>query len=251
MFSLARSRARSPKRASQFRSHLDGALHLLTPETATDIQAQLGSDIAMVLDECIATPARRPRTAARDRRWSGIGRAGRGRGRGALGALQRARRSERRRRTCSSPTPARRSSASSRAGPTPALRTESVQATVDDRLRGLRDRRAERRGAGRRHVRGRRPHRAAAARRPAALPDGDRHARRPGRVRRARHRHVRLRAADPERPERPAAHRARASSSSRTPATRRTAAARSGLRLLHLPALFSGPTCATCSWPGR
>ena len=32
---------------------------VLTPERATDIQAQLGSDIAMVLDECIATPADR------------------------------------------------------------------------------------------------------------------------------------------------------------------------------------------------
>ena len=31
--------------------------HLLTPEKAADIQAQLGSDIAMVLDECLAHPA--------------------------------------------------------------------------------------------------------------------------------------------------------------------------------------------------
>jgi queuine tRNA-ribosyltransferase len=30
---------------------------MLTPEKATDIQAQLGSDIAMVLDECLALPA--------------------------------------------------------------------------------------------------------------------------------------------------------------------------------------------------
>jgi queuine tRNA-ribosyltransferase len=30
---------------------------VLTPEAATDIQVRLGSDIAMVLDECIATPA--------------------------------------------------------------------------------------------------------------------------------------------------------------------------------------------------
>jgi queuine tRNA-ribosyltransferase len=37
-----------------FRSHLDGAAHVLTPESAVDIQARLGSDIAMVLDECIA-----------------------------------------------------------------------------------------------------------------------------------------------------------------------------------------------------
>ncbi|MCC7416452.1 MAG: tRNA guanosine(34) transglycosylase Tgt [Acidobacteria bacterium] len=40
-----------------FRSHLDGTEHLLTPERAADIQAQLGSDVAMVLDECLAHPA--------------------------------------------------------------------------------------------------------------------------------------------------------------------------------------------------
>jgi queuine tRNA-ribosyltransferase len=41
---------------ARFSSHLDGSSHLLTPEKATDIQAQLGSDIAMVLDECVAYP---------------------------------------------------------------------------------------------------------------------------------------------------------------------------------------------------
>jgi len=56
VFSLAGMR-RIREEGAEFRSHLDGALHLLTPELATDIQAQLGSDIAMVLDECIATPA--------------------------------------------------------------------------------------------------------------------------------------------------------------------------------------------------
>jgi queuine tRNA-ribosyltransferase len=56
VFSLAAMRKITEEGAS-FRSHLDGSLHLLTPELATDIQAQLGSDIAMVLDECIATPA--------------------------------------------------------------------------------------------------------------------------------------------------------------------------------------------------
>ena len=40
-----------------FRSHLDGAACELTPEGAVDIQARLGSDIAMVLDECPALPA--------------------------------------------------------------------------------------------------------------------------------------------------------------------------------------------------
>jgi queuine tRNA-ribosyltransferase len=41
----------------RFRSHLDGRALLLTPEGATDIQAQLGPDISMVLDECLAQPA--------------------------------------------------------------------------------------------------------------------------------------------------------------------------------------------------
>src|SRR5439155_192309 len=34
-----------------------GSAPLLTPEKATDIQAQLGADIAMALDECLAHPA--------------------------------------------------------------------------------------------------------------------------------------------------------------------------------------------------
>jgi queuine tRNA-ribosyltransferase len=41
----------------RFRSHLDGSEHFLTPEGATEIQARLGPDIAMVLDECLAQPA--------------------------------------------------------------------------------------------------------------------------------------------------------------------------------------------------
>jgi queuine tRNA-ribosyltransferase len=40
-----------------FRSHLDGDQHLFTPESTLDIQLALGSDIMMVLDECIAYPA--------------------------------------------------------------------------------------------------------------------------------------------------------------------------------------------------
>jgi queuine tRNA-ribosyltransferase len=56
VFSLA-SRRTITEEGARFRSHLDGSAHLLTPEKATDIQAQLGSDIAMVLDECLAHPA--------------------------------------------------------------------------------------------------------------------------------------------------------------------------------------------------
>jgi len=48
----------------RFRSHLDGSEHLLTPERAAEIQLALGSDIAMVLDECIETPAPRDKAEA-------------------------------------------------------------------------------------------------------------------------------------------------------------------------------------------
>ncbi len=37
----------------EFRSHLDGSLRSLTPESAVHIQHQIGADILMVLDECI------------------------------------------------------------------------------------------------------------------------------------------------------------------------------------------------------
>jgi len=40
-----------------FRSHLDGAMHELSPERAIEIQALLGADIAMQLDECLKLPA--------------------------------------------------------------------------------------------------------------------------------------------------------------------------------------------------
>ena len=56
VFSLADRRTISEDGA-RFRSHLDGSEHLLTPEKAVDIQSQLGSDISMVLDECLALPA--------------------------------------------------------------------------------------------------------------------------------------------------------------------------------------------------
>jgi queuine tRNA-ribosyltransferase len=56
VFSLA-ARREIDESGVEFRSHLDGALHTLTPERAVDIQANLGSDIAMVLDECPALPS--------------------------------------------------------------------------------------------------------------------------------------------------------------------------------------------------
>jgi queuine tRNA-ribosyltransferase len=58
VFSLAELRKITDE-GVHFRSHLDGSEHLLTPEKAAEIQLALGSDIAMVLDECIETPAPR------------------------------------------------------------------------------------------------------------------------------------------------------------------------------------------------
>jgi queuine tRNA-ribosyltransferase len=40
-----------------FQSHLDGDAHLFTPESTVDVQLALGSDVMMVLDECIGYPA--------------------------------------------------------------------------------------------------------------------------------------------------------------------------------------------------
>src|SRR5918993_75403 len=58
---------------ARFRSHLDGSAHLLTPESASDIQARLGSDIAMVLDECTPYPVPHDearRSLERTARWA-------------------------------------------------------------------------------------------------------------------------------------------------------------------------------------
>ena len=36
----------------EFRSHIDGSKHMLTPERSMEIQRLLGSDIVMAFDEC-------------------------------------------------------------------------------------------------------------------------------------------------------------------------------------------------------
>jgi queuine tRNA-ribosyltransferase len=72
IFSLAERRTITEEGA-EFQSHLDGSRHLLTPERAVDIQARLGSDIAMVLDECLTSSATRDDAAAsmqRSVRWA-------------------------------------------------------------------------------------------------------------------------------------------------------------------------------------
>jgi queuine tRNA-ribosyltransferase len=57
----------------RFKSHIDGAVHTLSPESSMEIQAQLGSDIVMCFDECPALPATPERLAESMRlsmRWA-------------------------------------------------------------------------------------------------------------------------------------------------------------------------------------
>jgi len=72
IFSLAQQ-VRITEDGADFRSHIDGSRQMLTPERATDIQARLGADIAMVLDECLAFPSTRDAAAssmARSVQWA-------------------------------------------------------------------------------------------------------------------------------------------------------------------------------------
>jgi len=41
----------------EFRSHIDGSKHMLSPEKSMEIQKSLGSDIVMIFDECPKLPA--------------------------------------------------------------------------------------------------------------------------------------------------------------------------------------------------
>ncbi len=57
----------------QFQSHIDGSKHLFTPESVMQIQQNLGSDIMMCFDECIAYPATYEQALAaveRTTRWA-------------------------------------------------------------------------------------------------------------------------------------------------------------------------------------
>jgi queuine tRNA-ribosyltransferase len=73
VFSMAGLREVSDE-GVRFRSHLDGSEHFFTPERAVEVQEALGSDIAMVLDECIEFPASHERARQAMRRthdWAG------------------------------------------------------------------------------------------------------------------------------------------------------------------------------------
>jgi queuine tRNA-ribosyltransferase len=56
VFSMAKLRKISDE-GVEFSSHIDGSLHLLTPEKVIQIQLDLGSEVIMPLDEPVAYPA--------------------------------------------------------------------------------------------------------------------------------------------------------------------------------------------------
>ncbi|MEO6567489.1 MAG: tRNA guanosine(34) transglycosylase Tgt, partial [Opitutaceae bacterium] len=56
IFSLPGSR-RMKEEGATFQSYVDGDVHLLSPETSIDMQKAIGSDIMMVLDQCIPSTA--------------------------------------------------------------------------------------------------------------------------------------------------------------------------------------------------
>jgi len=58
VFSLARMR-KLQEDGVLFQSHIDGSLHMISPEVAIQVQMQLGSDIAMCFDECTPYPVTR------------------------------------------------------------------------------------------------------------------------------------------------------------------------------------------------
>jgi queuine tRNA-ribosyltransferase len=104
------------ERGVVFQSHIDGSRHELTPERAMEVQALLGSDIQMQLDECVrlpCAPAEVERAMRLSLRWAERSRhafAG-GPGQAAFGIVQ--------------------------GGVDPALRVESARALADMDFHGL------------------------------------------------------------------------------------------------------------------
>jgi queuine tRNA-ribosyltransferase len=72
IFSLAKLRKIADE-GVEFQNHIDGARAFISPEVAMEIQAALGSDIAMVLDECVPYPCEydyAARSAEMTTRWA-------------------------------------------------------------------------------------------------------------------------------------------------------------------------------------
>jgi queuine tRNA-ribosyltransferase len=72
VFSLVKLR-KITEQGVEFQNHIDGSRAFISPEIAMEIQAALGSDIAMVLDECVPYPCEydyAARSAELTARWA-------------------------------------------------------------------------------------------------------------------------------------------------------------------------------------
>ncbi len=90
VMSLAKNRKVTDEGVA-FRSHLDGSETFLTPERAIQIQAQLGVDVSMALDECPPYPCTREEAAgamARTHLWAPRNLAARREGQAVFGIVQ-------------------------------------------------------------------------------------------------------------------------------------------------------------------
>jgi queuine tRNA-ribosyltransferase len=63
IFSLSKER-RMNEEGARFKSYVDGTMHLLSPESSIAMQKDIGSDIMMVLDQCIPSTAPHDETEA-------------------------------------------------------------------------------------------------------------------------------------------------------------------------------------------
>ena len=185
--------------AVTFRSHIDGTRVELSPERSIEVQRLLGSDIAMQMDECVRLPAERAdieRAMQLSLRWA-----------------------ERSKRAFETAPPGYMLFGIAQGGDVPELRHASARGIVDIGFHGyaigglaVGEPQAvmlamiEEVGA-------------ASAVRPAALSHGRRHAGGSSGGDQARHRHVRLRDADAERPPRRRLHPLMARSTCATRAT--------------------------------
>lgn len=90
VFSLAKLR-KITEEGVFFQSHLDGSPLLLTPESSIAIQENLGADIMMAMDECLAIPSSREiveRSVALTYRWALRSHAARKSGNSLFGIVQ-------------------------------------------------------------------------------------------------------------------------------------------------------------------
>jgi len=75
----------------RFKSHLDGSVHFLSPERSIQIQAELGVDISMMLDECPPYPCSREEAEnamRRTHRWAHRNLSARKEGQAIFGIVQ-------------------------------------------------------------------------------------------------------------------------------------------------------------------